>query len=160
MLKRQHLVKRSPRDIQNPLCGSDLHPFITNPVFPLCCFGPFLCPRDSEAFTSNSEPGATNRLFLGGNFDPEKKYLAPPPKNTLTSPERPPPPGIFIKKKKRILASRTPPSPPPQKNNKYPKRPPRFSSAEQASEAPKDHSLEVNFSDNSHPTDRLSYGQL
>ena len=76
---------------------------------------------------------------LGGNFGPDKKYLAPPPPNFLQTPSRPPrpppllgdppppPPGIFKKKPTSPLrvAPETPPSPSPsRKNEKYPKRPP------------------------------------
>ena len=82
------------------------------------------------------------RKNLGGDFGPEKKYLAPPPPKTtpqtpsqpLASPsspawEDPPPPrGIFNKESSPPSpgASDSPfPCPQSRKNKKYPKRPPR-----------------------------------
>ena len=53
------------------------------------------------------------RSLLGGNFGPEKKYLAPPPKIPRTNPPAPspprphppgrPPPGVFNKKSPQRL---------------------------------------------------------
>ena len=43
--------------------GPQLNPVTVNPVIRMFCLGPFICPRDSEAFPSNSEPGAYNPLF-------------------------------------------------------------------------------------------------
>ena len=40
-----------------------LNPVTMNPVIRISFLGQFFCPRDSEAFLSNSEPGACNHLF-------------------------------------------------------------------------------------------------
>ena len=85
-----------------------------------------------------TDPNGPN---LGGNFGPEKKYLAPPPPpnspqtpGTLPAPCPPsparretPPPGIFNKESSpppSPSVSVPPPLPPTEKNKKYPRRPP------------------------------------
>ena len=73
----------------------------------------------------------SSKKRLGGNFGPEKKYLAPPPPkfpaNTLPASRPPPPPTreppsllkFSIKKSPPPLpAPRTPPSPPPSRKIK------------------------------------------
>ena len=70
-----------------------------------------------------------DNLYLGGNFDPEKKYLAPPPNSPQTPsqpfaprphpPGRPPPLlGLSIKIVPPLPAPRTPLSPPLSRKEK------------------------------------------
>ena len=76
-------------------------------------------------------------VHLGGNFGPEKKYLAPPQKKkspqTPSRPLDPPPPncpaeppplGIFNKNRPPPPPLPAPRTSPSRKNKKYPKRPP------------------------------------
>ena len=75
-------------------------------------------------FECHSEGGVLNKDRLGGDFGPEKKYLAPPPHpNSPQTPSRPaprlppptretPPPGIFHKK--------SPPPPPGASHSPFP----------------------------------------
>ena len=43
--------------------GSHLTPVTINTIIDMCCFGPFLCPKGSEAYPSKSKPGTSNQLF-------------------------------------------------------------------------------------------------